>query len=138
MSSHTYAKTDANAVILNTPMSTIMRVSPFGMPRTHTAVMTSRLNAAEPTMVDRPSSPATKLPSRISYTESRISGAASRRHEREVRDGRVQILTVTWLVEPSGFLVFTIFSADVMTSIAAMNTSAMMPTARNDQISPMK
>ena len=42
---------------------------------THTPRMTSRLKAAEPTMVEGPRSPAMKPPVVISTTLSRISGA---------------------------------------------------------------
>ena len=55
--SQRYAKTDETAVIPNTFMSDIFRVSPFGMHTTQTAMMMKRLKAAEPTIVDGPSSP---------------------------------------------------------------------------------
>ena len=53
----------------------ILLVSPAGMPTMHTAEMTSRLKAAEPTMVPGPSSPASNLFLMISMQERRISGA---------------------------------------------------------------
>jgi len=57
ITSHTYAKTDAVAVTAYTFGCTILRESEAGMACTHTAMMTSKLNAAEPTIVDGPSSP---------------------------------------------------------------------------------
>ena len=48
---------------------------PLVIAQTHTAMMTRRLKAAEPTIVDGPSAPALKSPRVISLTLSRISGA---------------------------------------------------------------
>ena len=59
----------------NTVKMSILRVSPLGMPMTHTADITKRLKAAEPTMVPGPNSPAWKLFPTISITERRTSGA---------------------------------------------------------------
>ena len=68
---------DAGAFI-----SSILRV-PSVIAATHTPRMTSRLKAAEPTIVEGPRSPAMNLPVVISMTLSRISGAEE---PRAIRD----------------------------------------------------
>lgn len=72
----TYANTDDTAVTKNTPISLIFFTYPDGTETIETAEITIRLNAAEPTIVDGPSSPGVdpKFVS-VSITESRISGA---------------------------------------------------------------
>ena len=55
--SQRYASTDEAAVRKKTVRCLMYRPSPSGMATTHTAEMTIRLKAAEPTMVDGPSSP---------------------------------------------------------------------------------
>merc|ERR1719240_3282 len=75
MSSQMYAKMEYADVVRNTAYCLILRVSPGGIATMHTAVMTIRLNAAEPTIVDGPSSPELKPSLRTSTTERRISGA---------------------------------------------------------------
>lgn len=51
------------------------RSSSFGIDMIHTAEMTNKLKAAEPTIVEGPSSPAQKLFPKISIIDRRISGA---------------------------------------------------------------
>lgn len=53
----------------------ILLDAPLGMHTTQIARIISRLNAADPTIVDGPSSPAYILLPKSSITESRISGA---------------------------------------------------------------
>ena len=59
----------------NTLTDATLRNSPVGMEMIQIAEMTSKLKAADPTMVPGPSSPATKFFPTISMTDSRISGA---------------------------------------------------------------
>jgi hypothetical protein len=54
---HTYANTEHVAVMAKTPVSLISLTSPPPIAITHTAQITIRLNAAEPTIVDGPNSP---------------------------------------------------------------------------------
>ena len=75
MNSHTYAKMDMAAVKQNTGSSRIFRVSELGMTITHMANIINILNAADPTIVAGPSSPASKLFPTISIIDRRISGA---------------------------------------------------------------
>ena len=126
--SQTYAKIEKKPVILKTPMSAILRVSPSGSAVTHTAMMMKRLKAAEPTMVDGPRSPEKKSAPTISMIDSNISGA-DEPSAMSVRLATVAFQTLTGTSTPS--LPFIIFSLDVITSIAAMKMSAMMPTPRN-------
>lgn len=74
MNSHKYAHRESIEVMANTPVfSTFLGSFTAGM---HTADINKRLKAAEPTMVDGPSSPAgsPRVPT-VSRTESKISGA---------------------------------------------------------------
>lgn len=48
---------------------------PAGMVLMHTATITKRLNAAEPTIVEAPSLPCTKVLFTMSFSDSMISGA---------------------------------------------------------------
>ncbi len=71
-----YANIAAEQVTAKTPMSSIFLICPPPTDTMDTALITRRLKAAEPTMVDGPSSPG--IPPSIetvSMTESRISGA---------------------------------------------------------------
>ncbi|CAN7949529.1 unnamed protein product, partial [Ixodes pacificus] len=78
--SHRPAEMTAS-IVLRTLTIRMVRISVPGMPVMQTAVMTSRLNAADPTMVPGPRSPASKLQKQthllpmISMMASKISGA---------------------------------------------------------------
>lgn len=74
MKSQRYAKIEKRAVVANTPVSLIFFGSSTAT--TATALITKRLKAADPTIVDAPSGPAglPRVP-RASITERRISGA---------------------------------------------------------------
>jgi|NorSeaMetagenome_1021524.scaffolds.fasta_scaffold199488_1 hypothetical protein len=54
-----YAMSENVAVVMKTPVCLMARVWPMGMPAQQTAVITKRLNEAEPTMVNEPSGPTT-------------------------------------------------------------------------------
>merc|ERR1719446_28246 len=102
---------------------------------TQMPIMTSKLNAAEPTMVPGPSPPGSASFSRsgrVSITERRISGAEEPRAI-SVRLATVAFQTknVTSPSDPSALIFVIFFSLLVITSIAAMNTSAMMATPKN-------
>ena len=73
--SQTHASTEKIDVTQYTLRSSILRTSDAGIATTQTAMITSMLNAAEPTIVDGPSSPDRIPRPQISITESRISGA---------------------------------------------------------------
>merc|ERR1719247_1835904 len=113
----------------------MIRLSPAGMATMQTAQMTSRLNAAEPTMVEGPSSPAKKPEETISMTESRISGAEEP-SAISVRLATVAFHTCTVKVRLTP-LTSTVLdtSEEVMYSIATMKTSAAMATPTKDQSS---
>lgn len=67
---------DHNDVIANTPVSSTFLIVPVGTAKTDIAEITSKLNAADPTIVEGPSSPGVdpRVYS-VSITERRISGA---------------------------------------------------------------
>uniref|UniRef100_A0A0K2VB80 Uncharacterized protein n=1 Tax=Lepeophtheirus salmonis TaxID=72036 RepID=A0A0K2VB80_LEPSM len=73
--SQTYAKMLKVEVTINTIICFTRLISPLGIEATHTAEIAKRLNAAEPTIVPGPSSPASKLFPVISMMDNRISGA---------------------------------------------------------------
>mmetsp|Transcript_20272 Transcript_20272/g.71692 ORF Transcript_20272/g.71692 Transcript_20272/m.71692 type:complete len:212 (-) Transcript_20272:445-1080(-) len=133
---HTYANTEKKAVTVKTPSSLILRVSPLGIEITQMPTMMSRLKAAEPTMVDGPRPSLGGSPSvvTVSMTASRISGA-DEPSAISVRLAIVSFHTSTRAtsVVPFGSLYVTTFSLEVMTSMAAMNSSAMMAMPRKDQ-----
>ena len=83
-----------NAVTAKTLTLAMRRVSPVGMEVMQMAEMTSRLKAADPTMVPGPSSPATKFLPMISMTDSRISGADV---PRASRDRLATVSFHTWM-----------------------------------------
>ena len=94
----------------------------------HTALINSRLKAADPTIVDGPSSPAgsPSLPI-VSTTESKISGAEEPRAMRE-RFAMVGFQTGTSIVYSLPFLSYLVYycTVDVITSIASIKRSAMI------------
>ena len=119
-------------VTMNTPRSSIFYGSSTdGM---HTALMNKRLNAAEPTMVDGPSSPAgsPSLP-HVSTTASKISGAEDPRAMSE-RFAMVafQTGTSTFTVYPVASMISIDYTVEVISSMASMNKSAIraIPTKR--------
>lgn len=63
------------AVTKNTLIIRMFLTSPFGMATTQTAVIANKLNAADPTMVPGPKSPASNPFPTISMQDKRISGA---------------------------------------------------------------
>merc|ERR1719326_2427894 len=75
MYNHAYANNDVIAVTKKTCPDSTFLTSPTGRQVTHTAGMTMRLKAADPTMVDGPSGPANIPSMKTSMTERRISGA---------------------------------------------------------------
>mmetsp|Transcript_38118 Transcript_38118/g.85921 ORF Transcript_38118/g.85921 Transcript_38118/m.85921 type:complete len:221 (-) Transcript_38118:117-779(-) len=133
--SQRYAKTEKEAVTANTPRSLMRRTCPSGIDTTHTAMMTSRLKAALPTIVDGPKEPEFHFSVRTSSIRlSRISGALEPR-AMSVKFATVsfQALTVTHL-SPLRTLRFL----DVIFSMALMKMSAIMLTPRKHQKRPMR
>lgn len=63
------------AVTQNTSKCLCLRTSPFGMTTTQMAMIMNRLNAADPTIVFGPKSPASKPRATTSMMDRRISGA---------------------------------------------------------------
>ena len=134
--SHRYAATEKTAVMAKTPSSLMRRPEPSGIAITHTALMTSMLNAAEPTMVDGPSSPAKNPEVMISMTESKISGAEDPRAIR-VRLATVAFHVSVWITRilPLGRVTFLTASCEVMRSMASMKRSAKTATPKKDHSS---
>mmetsp|Transcript_44425 Transcript_44425/g.117905 ORF Transcript_44425/g.117905 Transcript_44425/m.117905 type:complete len:209 (+) Transcript_44425:2178-2804(+) len=119
---------------MNTGNSLIDLTSPAGIQTTHTAMMTCRLKAALPTIVEGPSSPLC-IPLLISsMTLSKISGAL------EPNAMSVKLATVgfqtLYVLKWSPSLTRTFF--DVIFSIASMKTSAMNATPAKQYIKPKK
>ena len=138
---HTYANTLHTAVIANTFNALMVRTSPLGIAITQTPVITSKLNAAEPTIVLGPSFPASKFEPMISMIDRRISGADDPRAIR-VRFATVSFQTRTstssYSLPGPGLATFTIFTLLVIVSIAHMNTSAIIATPVKDHINATK
>mmetsp|Transcript_130380 Transcript_130380/g.291023 ORF Transcript_130380/g.291023 Transcript_130380/m.291023 type:complete len:210 (-) Transcript_130380:112-741(-) len=135
----TYAKTEKKAVTPKTPVPTIFLVSGAGMAETHTPLMTRRLKAALPTIVEGPSSPEKNSLPQISMTESKISGAEEPKAMR-VRFAMVGFHTFTWnLCLVCGRIsIQIILSALVIFSIAPMNWSHTIPMPKKVHSKPIK
>ena len=149
-----YANTAKNEVHANTLISLIRLDSSSGIHVMQIAVMTRRLKLADPTIVPGPNSPGSKPFPMISMILRRISGAE------EPSAMRVRLLTVSFQILTSivskcgpallsspplplspfwfdvAILIFLVF--DVITSMAAMKTSAIMFTPKNMYMSPNK
>jgi len=141
-------------VIENTPISLIF-LTPTGTSlsllgsvsfssvtaSTERPLITRRLKAAEPTMVDGPSSPG-QSPKvlTVSRTASKISGALDPKAMRD-KLATVAFQTKKVLVEttiPFLSLISTVLVYDVIFSIPAMNISAMIEIPKNSQHNVMK
>mmetsp|Transcript_28934 Transcript_28934/g.92430 ORF Transcript_28934/g.92430 Transcript_28934/m.92430 type:complete len:246 (+) Transcript_28934:787-1524(+) len=137
ISTQMYARMEKVAVTRNTGSSEMRRTSPSGMDMVHTAVMASRLKAADPTMVEGPSSPGACVshlarPCTVSRTARRISGA-DEPSAISVRLATVafQYWTSMWVTSPVFRSFFSIFFTRlVIVSIADMNTSLTIATPK--------
>jgi len=99
--------------------------------------MTSKLKAADPTIVDAPSSPG-QLPSppMVSITLRRISGALDPRAIRvKLATVGFQKLTLVTTFVPSSRVCSISCCLDVIYSIAAMKISEIIPIPINKKIS---
>lgn len=105
-----------------------------------TAEITIRLNAAEPTIVDGPSSPGS-FPKfvTVSITERRISGADDP-NAISVRLAIVGFHTETFIVcsTPSMSVYLTALVCEVMTSIESINMSETRAIPKNRYTKPAK
>ena len=105
-----------------------------GGAQSHTAMMTNRLNSGRADVGVGAEVAETKWAPTISITvRISSSGQAS---AISVRFATVAFHTRTLVIEPLGSL--TASSFDVMTSIAVMKMSAMMPTPRKNHSSPSR
>lgn len=107
------------------------------MATTQIAIITCKLNAAEPTIVPGPSSPASKLRETVSIKDKRISGAEL------PKAIRVRFATVSFqtFISTSSYvkitlLIQTVFVLEVITLIASINLSAAIEIPKNIYIMP--
>mmetsp|Transcript_5465 Transcript_5465/g.15225 ORF Transcript_5465/g.15225 Transcript_5465/m.15225 type:complete len:258 (+) Transcript_5465:1398-2171(+) len=125
---HTYTSTDQMAVTTKTVMSEIALTSFPGKDTIQTAEIIRRLKAAEPTMVEGPSSPGGRPRVRmVSMMASMISGAEEPRAI-SVRLATVAFQTCAVITVPS-FKV-TVFSCAHISSTDDMKMSAMRATPK--------
>mmetsp|Transcript_102799 Transcript_102799/g.209504 ORF Transcript_102799/g.209504 Transcript_102799/m.209504 type:complete len:306 (+) Transcript_102799:830-1747(+) len=126
--SQRYATMEKTAVTTKTPNSLIFRLSPSGIATMHAAMITWRLKAAEPTIVEGPRSPLWNPFLPVSTTDKRISGAEEPRAMR-VRFATVWFHTdlVTKRLVP---FTFTRFFPLVICSMLFMKRSATMLTPK--------
>mmetsp|Transcript_18923 Transcript_18923/g.66844 ORF Transcript_18923/g.66844 Transcript_18923/m.66844 type:complete len:222 (-) Transcript_18923:396-1061(-) len=136
---HAYARTEEAAVVRKTRRSWNLRTSPAGRPTTQIEMMTMRLNEAEPTIVDGPSSSGVvSSVCAVPMTASSTSGAdePSAMSDRFAMVGCHTLMVTVSLVPVVGFTRSTLLSLLVMTSMPAMKTSAMMATPRKQYMRP--
>ena len=134
ISSQTQAKTEKIAVVKNTPKSAIFFGASTAM--IETALITSKLKAADPTIVNGPSAEAGALRSpTVQNTLSKISGADEPKAIK-VRFAIVAFQTGVSMKNLFLFLsttsTYTVF--EVITSIASMKMSAIILIPRNNHI----
>lgn len=121
--SHKYAKTENTTVMRNAENSLILRTSVEGIAMIHAAIITNKLKAAEPTIVDDPRSPASISSLKSSITDKQISGAEEpKAMSDKVATVSFQIFTVIRRPDLTCTLRFQL----VMASIEAMNLSDIM------------
>ena len=135
-----YANMLKHTQVIYTGILLIFRISPSGIQMIHIPVITSRLKAADPTIVPGPSSPASSLFPTSSMTDIRISGALVPKAIR-LKFATVSFQTLTSKTLSSFFSIFgmrIIFVLLVIFSIPHMNESATMDVPRKHQSIPRR
>jgi len=122
-----YAKIENAAVTRNTGYSFTTRSSPGGITTMQMLMMTNRLKAAEPTIVEGPSLPACIFRLRMSMMERKISGAEEPSAISE-RLATVSFHTLGVLARPSPRL--TLQRLAVISSMEDMKRSEIIDTPR--------
>mmetsp|Transcript_20021 Transcript_20021/g.46609 ORF Transcript_20021/g.46609 Transcript_20021/m.46609 type:complete len:288 (-) Transcript_20021:917-1780(-) len=137
--SQRYANTDKKAVHAKTSVASTFRTSGAGIAEMQTALITRRLNAAEPTIVNGPSSGAKNLLPINSMMESMISGA-DEPSAMSVRLATVEFQTFFRILclTPPCTQTQTFLSAAVISSIAPMNWSHTIAMPMKHQAMPTR